>query len=112
MFADELFGGGRQFGIGGGTGRNRRVFENQYQAFSMAMIDKAHLDFGDKILLPPSALNTLSRMEVEYPMLFELSNDTLNRKTHCGVIEFIAEEGKCHLPCFMMQNLGVSLNLD
>lgn len=83
------------------------VFETQYQCFSMAIIDKSHLDDGDKILLPPSALNTLSRMEVEFPMLFELRNDRQGKKTHCGVTEFTAEEGKCHLPFFMMQNLMI-----
>ena len=52
----------------------------------MAMVDKPHLFEGDKILLPPSALNTLSRMEVEYPMLFELKNDRLGRKVRIGFI--------------------------
>jgi ubiquitin fusion degradation protein 1 len=89
--------------------RPRRAFESQYQAFSMAIMDKGHLDEGDKILLPPSALNVLSRMEVDFPMLFEVKNDILGRKTHCGVSEFIAEEGKCHLPFHMMQNLLVDL---
>lgn len=94
------------YGMGGGA-RPRRTFEQHYQCFSMAMIDKSHLDDGDKIILPTSALNALSRMEIEYPMLFEVKNEQLNRRTHCGVIEFIAEEGKCHLPCHMMNNLLV-----
>lgn len=28
--------------------------------------------------------------------MFEIFND--NKKTHCGVLEFTAEEGKCILP--------------
>lgn len=36
--------------------------------------DKEHLEAGDKILLPSSALDALARQQVEYPMLFELSN--------------------------------------
>lgn len=97
------------FGNYGFDLRNNRsqIFETHYQCYSMAMAGKSNLDEGDKILLPPSALNTLSRMEVEYPMLFELKNERLGRKTHCGVIEFIAEEGSCHLPRFMMQSLLV-----
>ena len=91
-----------------GGPRPRRTFEQHYQSYSMAMIDKSNLDDGDKIILPTSALNILSRMEIEYPMLFEVRNDALNRKTHCGVIEFIAEEGRCHLPCHMMNHLLVS----
>ena len=84
-----------------------QVFSVSYQCFSMAMIDKPNLDCGDKILLPPSALQQLSRMEIEYPMLFELKNERTNSKTHCGVREFTAEEGKCHLPYLLMQTLNV-----
>lgn len=36
--------------------------------------DKEHLEGGDKILLPSSALDALARQQVEYPMLFEISN--------------------------------------
>ena len=88
---------------------NSRNFDNSYQCFSMAMVNKAHLNDGDKILLPPSALNALTRMHVDYPMLFEISNLSCKRKTHCGVIEFTAEEGMCHLPYQMMQNILVSI---
>lgn len=41
----------------------------------------------------------------EYPMLFELSNQKQKKKTHCGVLEFVAEEGVVYLPYWMMQNL-------
>ena len=41
----------------------------------------------------------------EYPMLFELSNQKRGKKTHCGVLEFVAEEGMVYLPYWMMQNL-------
>ena len=66
------------------------------------------MDEGDKILLPPSALEMLARMNVEYPMLFELRNDAIEKKTHCGVMEFSAEEGRCYMPFWMMQNMLVS----
>lgn len=37
-------------------------------------------------------------------MLFKV--ETRNgRMTHCGVLEFIAEEGVCYMPHWMMQNL-------
>ena len=98
---EDYFGGGG----GGGRGGARRSFENCYQCFSMAVINKSHLDDGDKILLPPSALDTLSRMNVTYPMLFEIKNDSKQKSTHVGVIEFSAEEGKCHIPYFIMKNL-------
>eukprot|EP01032_Pedospumella_encystans_P024320 gene24320-27512_t len=65
------------------------------------------MDEGDKIYLPPSALDRLARMNVEYPMLFEITNNSIGKKTHCGVLEFSAEEGWCYMPFGMMQNLLV-----
>ena len=41
----------------------------------------------------------------EYPMLFELTNTTQKKSTHCGVLEFVAPEGHVYLPYWMMQNL-------
>jgi ubiquitin fusion degradation protein 1 len=60
---------------------------------------------GDKILLPPSAFDTLARLQVDYPMLFQLSSETKGTMTHSGVLEFTAEEGACYIPFWMMQNL-------
>jgi hypothetical protein len=35
------------------------------------------------VILPPSALAKLTQLNIEYPMLFELSNkDTVERTTH------------------------------
>jgi ubiquitin fusion degradation protein 1 len=44
-------------------------------------------------------------MEVEFPMLFSITNQQSGRKTHAGVLEFVADEGLCHMPKWMMQNL-------
>ena len=41
-------------------------------------------------------------------MLFELTNTSLGKRTHCGVLEFSAEEGRCYIPFWMMQNLVLS----
>ena len=82
-----------------------RLFDEQYHCYSLAMIEKAHLDDGDKILLPPSALEILARLQVEYPMLFELRNPHTGKTTHCGVLEFSAEEGRCYIPFWMMEGL-------
>ena len=107
------------FGFGGGTGGRMmmggggaRRFETQYQCFSTAMAGRTNIDEGDKILLPPSALDALARMNVEYPMLFELKNDSIGKRTHCGVMEFSAEEGRCYMPFWMMQNMLVSNDYD
>ena len=93
----------------GGGGRGIPThFEAQYACTSTAMAGKDVMD-GDKIFLPPSALDKLARMNVEYPMLFEVTGNQIGKKTHCGVLEFSAEEGWCYMPFGMMQNLMVSL---
>jgi len=58
---------------------------------------------GDKIILPPSILEILIELEVQYPMTFEIV--TNDKKTHCGVLEFTAEEGTCCIPAWIMKNL-------
>ncbi|KAK8950552.1 hypothetical protein KSP40_PGU012436 [Platanthera guangdongensis] len=55
--------------------------------------------------MPPSALDRLASLHIEYPMLFELCNTATDRISHCGVLEFIAEEGMVYMPYWMMQNL-------
>lgn len=55
--------------------------------------------------MPPSAFDTLARLHVDYPMLFKLENPNNGTMTHCGVLEFTAEEGSCYIPFWMMQNL-------
>lgn len=37
-------------------------------------------------------------LHIDYPMLFELRNDAAERVSHCGVLEFIAEEGMIYMP--------------
>lgn len=44
-------------------------------------------------------------MNVQYPMLFELQNPNTSQLTHCGVLEFTAEEGNVYIPYWMMQIL-------
>jgi len=93
------------WGFAGGRGGFPRRFEEQYHCYSVAYADKAHLEKGDKILLPPSAFDTLARLQVDYPMLFRLSSSNKGTMTHSGVLEFTAEEGSCYIPFWMMQNL-------
>nr|BAC40594.1 unnamed protein product [Mus musculus] len=90
-----------------------RVFHNrfstQYRCFSVSMLagpnDRSDVEKGGKIIMPPSALDQLSRLNITYPMLFKLTNKNSDRMTHCGVLEFVADEGICYLPHWMMQNL-------
>lgn len=50
------------------------------------------------VIMPPSALDQLTRLNVVYPMLFKLTNRKKNRITHAGVLEFVADEGKIYIP--------------
>ncbi|XP_076824540.1 ubiquitin recognition factor in ER-associated degradation protein 1-like [Clavelina lepadiformis] len=110
MFGMNMFD---EFGMMGGPRANR--FSNKYRCYSSsfgALSDTKSEDIkkGGKIIMPPSALDQLSRLNISYPMLFKLTNiNTANeRSTHCGVLEFVAEEGVIFLPYWMMQNLLLS----
>lgn len=85
-----------------------RPFSTHYSCYSVVMFpgnEREDVERGGKIIMPPSALEHLTRLNISYPMLFKLSNKKLNRITHCGVLEFVADEGKVYLPHWMMRNL-------
>eukprot|EP00099_Drosophila_melanogaster_P015209 NP_524023.1 ubiquitin fusion-degradation 1-like [Drosophila melanogaster] len=96
-----------------------RNFHANYKCFSVSMLpgnERTDVEKGGKIIMPPSALDTLTRLNVEYPMLFKLTNVKKSRSSHAGVLEFVADEGKCYLPHWMMENLllgeGDILNIE
>lgn len=60
--------------------------------------ERKDANHGGKVFLPASALDKLTRLHITYPMLFELRNGNVDKMTHAGVLEFIAEEGKIYLP--------------
>lgn len=97
------------------------VFEREYSCYPVSFANREELERGNKsktasprtqmkhtqieqhfihfsVLLPQSALSTLARMNVTWPMLFSLSNAELQRRTHGGVLEFSAAEGLCYMP--------------
>lgn len=85
-----------------------RTFKATYKCYSVSMLfgnERADVERGGKIIMPPSALDQLTRLSVVYPMLFRLTNTEINKITHCGVLEFVADEGKVYLPYWMMRNL-------
>lgn len=55
--------------------------------------------------MPPSALDAVTRLNIPYPLLFSLRNPVADRTTHCGVLEFVAEEGRIYIPYWMFRNL-------
>jgi len=80
-------------------------FVADYKCYSVSVIGREDVERGGKIILPPSALDTLTHFHIQYPMLFKLSNLQTSRETHCGVLEFVADEGRVYLPYWMMCNL-------
>uniref|UniRef100_A0A1B6E2B3 Ubiquitin fusion degradation protein 1 homolog n=1 Tax=Clastoptera arizonana TaxID=38151 RepID=A0A1B6E2B3_9HEMI len=86
-----------------------RSFNQQYRCYSVAMLpgnEREDVERGGKIIMPPSALDHLTQLNIMvFPMLFKLTNRRINRVTHCGVLEFVADEGHVYLPRWMMQNL-------
>nr|KAJ3419168.1 ubiquitin fusion degradation protein [Polyrhizophydium stewartii] len=67
--------------------------------------EKSGSNYGGKVFMPPSALAKLSSLHIDYPMLFEITNEASKKATHAGVLEFIAEEGRVYIPNWMMQTL-------
>jgi ubiquitin fusion degradation protein 1 len=85
-------------------------FVKSYHCYSVSCApneNREELEVGGKIIMPPSALDALTRQHIEYPMLFKLTNKHHNRSTHCGVLEFVANEGHIYIPFWMMCNLQV-----
>ncbi|CEP12395.1 hypothetical protein [Parasitella parasitica] len=86
-----------------------RGFSETYRCFPIAMMqngsDRENVNYGGKIILPQSALEKLSQLNISYPMLFRLLNGAEKKHSHAGVLEFIAEEGRVYLPQWMMETL-------
>lgn len=62
--------------------------------------------------MPPSALELLTRLNIEYPMIFKLTNKKTKRVTHCGVLEFVADEGNVYLPHWVRKlNIKYIINI-
>ncbi|BFZ60931.1 ubiquitin fusion degradation protein [Saitoella coloradoensis] len=97
------------FGFQAPRPSNRR-FNEYFRCYSISMLPgpaRPSLNHGGKLILPSTALDKLTRLNISYPMLFELENATTGLKTHAGVLEFIAEEGRVYMPWWMMVRLGL-----
>ncbi|CAH1801419.1 unnamed protein product [Owenia fusiformis] len=101
MFGGHFHGGMFQHDLQGS-------FKTTYRCYSVSMLpgnERQDVEKGGKIIMPPSALDKLTRLNIQYPMLFKLTNTRTKRETHCGVLEFVADEGRIYLPYWMMRNL-------
>ncbi|RMD43189.1 hypothetical protein DV735_g1929, partial [Chaetothyriales sp. CBS 134920] len=92
------------------VGFSNRRFDEYYRCYPVVMMngpDRANVNYGGKVFLPPSALEKLTRLHITYPMIFELINGQADKRTHAGVLEFIAEEGRIYLPQWLMRTLDL-----
>lgn len=106
-------------GMPGGFARGvphkfERIFKALPMSFHLQKEDTRQVDSGNKILMPPSALDSLSRMNIQYPMMFRITNTAKvngkQRYSHCSVLEFTAREGEVYLPLSMIHNLNLNVN--
>ncbi|KAF8212136.1 ubiquitin fusion degradation protein I [Mycena galopus ATCC 62051] len=79
-----------------------RAYDEYLKAYSVAMLpgkERLNLSYGGKIIMPPSALASITQLDLPSPWMFQLRNPANSAaSTHAGVLEFIAEEGVVHLP--------------
>lgn len=67
------------------------------------------LKSSNKILLPPSVLYKLNQQDLSNDiMFFRVSNKVMEFGIVCGVHEFSAPPGICHVPFHIMNNIGIT----
>ena len=86
-----------------GASNNGVAFE---RALELVLSDHLRPD-SDRVLLPVDVLSELSGdPNLAYPMLFEVYDPSSGKRTHCGVLEFSAEEGQILVPAKVFHSLG------
>ncbi|KAI3454175.1 hypothetical protein Pfo_010838 [Paulownia fortunei] len=83
----------------------RPLFEQIFRCLPFCKYKSPHLETGDKIIMPPSSLSLIVSFRIKYPLFFQIESYNTDAISHCGVLEFDAEEGCIHMPEWMMQNL-------
>ncbi|KAI1095492.1 UFD1-domain-containing protein [Rostrohypoxylon terebratum] len=93
-------------------GAAARRFDEYFRCYPIIMApgaERPDLNYGSKIILPPSTLQKISQLHVQWPLMMELVNGEKERQTHAGVLEFVAEEGRAYIPQWMMQTLQLDV---
>jgi len=80
-------------------------FSCELKAQPVALAGREGLENGNRLILPPEVLERLQRLNVPSPMLFEVSDLEGHRRTHGGVLEFLAPAETCYLPAWMLRQL-------
>jgi len=64
-------------------------------------------NYGGKVFLPQSVLEDLVVLQIQPPYTFQISRTDTKEFTHCGVLEFTAEEGTIVVPLWMYNQLDL-----
>ncbi|GJS76705.1 ubiquitin fusion degradation protein 1, partial [Tanacetum coccineum] len=78
-----------------------------YMCFPVSEIDKTHLEAGNNIIMPVSALGSCQILFCRMTFRIAKSNDTSTLHYHCGVAEFTADDGFVFFPIWMMKKLKI-----
>lgn len=93
---------------------NENTYPNTYNDRSRPIMhvlsafsnQKNHLEAGNKVILPQSVLDKLAYCrDVVYPLNFCIMKPDTDLHSHCGVIEFTADEGVVYIPKWMMESM-------
>ncbi|KAL7624396.1 ubiquitin fusion degradation protein [Parahypoxylon ruwenzoriense] len=87
-------------------------FDAYFRCYPIIMApgaERPELNYGSKIFLPPSALNKITQLHVQWPLMMEVINGEKGLQTHAGVLEFVAEEGRAYIPQWMMETLQLEV---
>ena len=68
------------------------TFNESYRVRPLSRCGRTELEAGDKIIMPEDALTKLTRLHVQYPMQFRLSDFKNEKATHVGVAEFSSDQ--------------------
>jgi ubiquitin fusion degradation protein 1 len=87
---------------------NIQDFKAKFRCYFVNFFEKKKLDFGNKVVMPPTVFKTIVNLGLKYPLMFEIENCKNRIISHCGVLEFSSNEGMVYLPSSMMQNLSLA----
>ena len=69
----------------------------------MKNISTSNILYDPKVFLPNSMLIHINANEnIDYPLMFKVQNKENKKTTHCGVLQFTAEEGTIAMPFWVM----------
>jgi len=92
----------------------KNKFMDAYSAYSGSHMNRPDINVGNKsifhldlVILPPEALERLTRLNAESPMVFRITVAATKGKVFCGVLEFTADHNACYLPDWMKDYLRI-----